>query len=155
MQDIAKYEQLKAIGKSPREVYLSAKADSVGELDAFIMLRTVFGLSMADAKQAMLEHDPFRSPQKVEVGRTVFWEGADTIDGLWIMEATVKKVDHEFAYLEHHRKYLIRPEGLVAAPASGALMRIPLKYFEKPLAERLQESTDFWGQLASLTTAGN
>jgi hypothetical protein len=143
-----KYQKLKAAGKTPRDVYLAAKADGVGEVDALCLLRDVFGLTIVEAKESMTGGDAFAKPQAVEIGGTVYWEGADTIDGLWMMEARVKKIEAGFAYVEDHRKYLVHPEGLVETVATGALLRIPLTYFEKSLAERLQESTDFWGQLA-------
>lgn len=144
-----KYQRLKAIGKTPRDVYLAAKADGIGEVDALCLLREVFGLTIVEAKEAMTGGDAFAKPQAVEVGGTVYWEGADTIDGQWMMEARVKKIEAGYVHVGDHKKYLVHPEGLVEADATGAPQRIPLKYFEKSLAERLQESTDFWGQLAA------
>ncbi|HEY5312129.1 MAG TPA: hypothetical protein VIK18_06400 [Pirellulales bacterium] len=143
-----KYQKLKAIGKTPRDVYLAAKADGVSEVDALCLLRGLFGLTIVEAKESMVGGDAFAKAQPVEVGGTVYWEGADTIDGLWMMEARIKRIEAGFAYVGDHKKYLVHPEGLVETAATGALLRIPLKYFEKSLAEQLQESTDFWGQLA-------
>jgi hypothetical protein len=154
MVNVKKYEKLKNAGKSPREIYLAAKADGVGEVNALCLLRDVFGLSIVEAKDVMSAENAFVAPQKVEVGETVYWEGADTIDGFWIMEAKVKKIEDDFAYVCDHKKFLVRPEGLIETPATGALLRIPLPYFEKSLLARLQESSDFWGQLNTLSKTG-
>lgn len=149
-----KYEEMRRAGKSPREVYLISKTDGLGEIDAMRLLRDVFGLTIIEAKEVMTGGDPFARPQAIEPGATVYWEGADTIDGQWIMQARVKKIESGFAFVEDHRKYFVRPEGLVETDASGAPAQIPLAYFEKSLAQRLQESADFWGQLASLGKGG-
>lgn len=54
MSEFDKYEALKRAGRSPAEVYREANADGVGDIDAIRMLRSVFGLSLGDAKEAMI-----------------------------------------------------------------------------------------------------
>jgi len=150
MDDFKKYEQLRDSNQSPRTAYLAAKDDGVDEIAAIRMLRRVFGLSIVDAKKATGANEDFEKPQEVFIGGTVYWEGADTVEGSYLMQAKVKEIKDGFAYLADHTKYLIKAGNLEETPAYGALLRIPLSYFEKSLAQRLRESADFWSELASV-----
>ena len=80
----------------------------------------------------------------------MYWEGTDTVEGPWIAQARVKKIEDDWAVVADHRKFLIRPEGLVEVEPHGLLERIRLSYFEKGLASRLQQSAEFWQELAEL-----
>ncbi|HEV3416502.1 MAG TPA: hypothetical protein VG056_06810 [Pirellulales bacterium] len=151
MNEFSQYVRQRGEGRSPREVYESAKADGVDEIAAIRMLRSVFGLSIVDAKKATLTADVFGMPQTVHVGYIVYWEGSDSIDGPWIMQAKVTEVREGFAYVSDHRKFLVKPEELEEVPATGALVRIPLKYFERSLIDRMTKSVLFWNQLAELS----
>jgi hypothetical protein len=51
MSEFPQYEELRAGGATPVQVYQGAKAAGMGQIDAIRMLRTVFGLSLAEAKE--------------------------------------------------------------------------------------------------------
>lgn len=131
-------------------MYGAAKADGLDDIRAIRMLRTVFGMSLSEAKEAIGVAEAFIEPQQVVVGGTVYWEGSDTVEGAWIARAHVKAIEGDCAVVADHRKFLIRPEGLVEVEPQGLLERIRLSYFEKGLASRLQQSAEFWHELAEL-----
>jgi hypothetical protein len=147
------YQQMRTQGATARDVYVRAKADGVDEITAIRLLREVFGISLVDAKRATDAADVMNRPQKVAVGGTVYWEGADTVEGAWIMQAKVRDIADGFAYVVDHKKYLITDDGLTEVPHASGPDRIQLRYFEKSLLDRLEESGDFWRQLSELNRA--
>lgn len=155
MDEFSKYEQLRLAGKTAAEVYGAAKSDGVDDIRAIRMLRALFGMSLGEAKEAIGVAEAFIEPQQVVVGATVYWEGADTVDGPWIAQARVEKIEDDCAVVADHRKFLIRPEGLTEVEPHGLLERIRLSYFEKGLASRLQQSAEFWQELAKLGHSGS
>lgn len=52
--EFAHYESLQRSGTSPPEVYRVARSAGMGDVDVIRMLRAVFGLSLRDAKEAMV-----------------------------------------------------------------------------------------------------
>jgi hypothetical protein len=91
MDDFRKYEQLRDSNQSPRAAYPIAKGEGVDEITAIRMLRRVFGLSIVDAKKATGANEDFEKPQQIVVGGAVYWEGADTVEGSYLMQAKVRK----------------------------------------------------------------
>ncbi len=151
MDTFAKYREMREQGASPRQVYLTAKGDGLDEITLIRLVRTVFNLSLREAKQVRGEQDVFNAKQDVRVGVTVYWEGADTVEGYYLMQARVARVDGNRAYLEGHRKYRVTSNGLEEVPLAGdGLASVPLSYFDKTLAERLGESLRFWQELSEI-----
>lgn len=145
--EFSKFEKLRNEGRTAAAAYQVAKADQLGDLFALRMLRAVYGLSLPDAKRISGVMEKLSAPQNPVIGQRVYWEGSDTIDGTWIIEATVSRIEDGFVYVEQHRKFLLKPEGLVETSADGALSRIPQRYFSKSLIDRLNEVADFWKEL--------
>jgi hypothetical protein len=54
MDDFRKYEQMRDEGSSPRDVYLTAKADGLDEITSLRLLRKVFALSLTGAKEVTI-----------------------------------------------------------------------------------------------------
>ncbi|MBX3387808.1 MAG: hypothetical protein KF768_14675 [Phycisphaeraceae bacterium] len=54
MTEFEEYESLRRSGSSAVEVYCAARSAGMNDIDAIRMLRTVFGLSLGEAKEAML-----------------------------------------------------------------------------------------------------
>jgi len=52
--DYKKYSDMKESGKTPREIYLAAKADGVDSFLCLGVLCKVFGLSSTEAKEVMI-----------------------------------------------------------------------------------------------------
>ncbi|HYT91920.1 MAG TPA: hypothetical protein VEL76_24615 [Gemmataceae bacterium] len=50
-----KYGQMRSLGATAQEVYRQAIADGVDELGAWRVLRLVFGLSLVEAKEVMVQ----------------------------------------------------------------------------------------------------
>ncbi|MGI8980454.1 MAG: hypothetical protein ACR2FY_14595 [Pirellulaceae bacterium] len=144
--EFSKFKQMRSEGRTAAEAYQTAKAD--GELFALRMLRTVYGLSLPDAKRVSGVMEKLYAPQTPVVGGKVYWEGSDTIEGTWIMEATVDDIRDGFVCVSKHRKFLIQPNGLEETLANGAVDRIPKSYFAKSLLNRLSEAASFWRELA-------
>ncbi|HEX7380317.1 MAG TPA: hypothetical protein VF278_24595 [Pirellulales bacterium] len=155
MNEFSKCDQLRLAGKTAADVYAAASRDGVDDIRAIRMLRALFGMSLGEAKEAIGVAEAFIEPQQVVVGATVYWEGADTVDGPWIAQARVEKIEDDCAVVADHRKFLIRPEGLTEVEPHGLLERIRLSYFEKGLASRLQQSAEFWQDLAELGHSGS
>ncbi|MGO9484230.1 MAG: hypothetical protein ACLPX9_06565 [Rhodomicrobium sp.] len=53
MEDFVKYRQMQARGATSSTVYKAAKIDGLDEITAIRMLRSIFGLSLLEAKQAI------------------------------------------------------------------------------------------------------
>lgn len=150
MDDFSPYEELHTAGAAPRDVYQRAKADGLDEIGAIRMLRTVFGMSLGEAKRAIGAAEALDQPQPVALGGTVYWEGSDTIDGAWVAQAQVKEIRDGHVFVTNHRKFLIESDRLVEVAADGLADKIRLSYFEKSLSARLQQSHAFWQELAAL-----
>jgi hypothetical protein len=54
MDDFGKYERLREAGVSPKDVYLTAKADGFDAIRLLRLLRKVFALSLSQAKEVTL-----------------------------------------------------------------------------------------------------
>ena len=57
MQDFSKYESMRDSGASPEQVFLATRADKLDLPICFAALRSVFGLSMVEAKEVYFEAD--------------------------------------------------------------------------------------------------
>jgi len=146
---------MRQAGVAPEAVARAARADGLDDVALIRLLRTVCGLSFADAKRVSGAAAALDQKQELREGATVYWEGADTVDGSYIMRATIARLDGDRIHLTDHHKYLIRSGELVEVPVSGGMESIPVTYFDKTLAERLGESIQFWDDLArSFSRAG-
>jgi len=151
MDTFAKYREMASQGATPRQVFLAARADGLDAIALIRLVRTVFGLSLAEAKRVRSEQDVFDAKQDVRVGATVHWEGADTVEGPYFMEARVTGISGDRVFVEGHRKYRGSANGLTEVPLAGdGLASLPLSYFDKPLVERLSESLQFWQKLSEV-----
>lgn len=144
--EFLRFSEMRSEGRSAADAYQAAK--SHGELFALRMLRIVYGLSLPEAKRVSGVMEKLSAPQLPVIGGKVYWEGSDTIEGTWIMEATVDSIHDGFVHVSKHRKFLIQPNGLEEVAVAGALDHIPLNYFEKSLLNRLSEAAGFWRELA-------
>jgi len=54
MKEFAKYADMRDAGGAPDEVYMAAKASGLSEIEAIRMLRTVFGMSLQEAKETTI-----------------------------------------------------------------------------------------------------
>jgi hypothetical protein len=142
------FSEMRAAGRTAAEAYHAAKADRKGELFALRMLRTVYGLSLPDAKRVAGALEKMTQPQIPLVHEKVYWEGWDTVEGRWIVEATVVDVRDGFVLVAMHRKFLI--PGFQEVPPNDLLDRIPVSYFSKSLVERLRDSEAFLEELAQV-----
>jgi hypothetical protein len=145
--EFLKFEKMRDEGAGPEVAYQTARAEHRGDLFAFRMLRTVFGLSLPDVKRLV---DTLSQPQNPVVGRKVYWEGSDTVNGTWIVEAVVSRIENGYVCVDQHRKFLVRPEGIQETTPDGALTRIPASYFSKSLADRFHEASSFWTDLMQI-----
>ena len=148
INEFSRFTQMRNEGRTSAEAYQAAKTD--GELFALRMLRTVYGLSLPDAKRVSGLMERMSAPQTPVIGGKVYWEGSDTIEGTWIIEATVQDIRDGYVHVKNHRKFLIQPDGLDEVPVNGALDHIPESYFAKSLVERLNETAAFWLELAQV-----
>jgi hypothetical protein len=147
--EFASYERLKEQGASPEMIDLQARRDGIDPIRRIRLLRSLFGVSLSDAKRAMTPVDPLSQPQTVAVGGTVYWEGCDTVQGEWIMQATVQRIDADRVIVVDHHKFLVTRDGLQETHVTDGLTEIPRSYFEKSLVERLADTRQFWNRLAA------
>lgn len=147
-EEFSQFREMQASGRTATEAYQAASLQKRGELFALRMLRIVYGLSLPDAKRVAGVMDKISQPQIPVAGERVYWEGWDTIDGQWIVEATVDDVCDGYVHVANHRKFLV--PGFKEVPASGALDQIPANYFAKSLVDRLEESKAFVKELAQV-----
>ncbi len=140
MDDFAKYEELHNRGVDPREVYRVARADGLDRITSIRLLRKVFGLSFVEAKKFTGMLDILDSRQKLVQGGTVYWEGATTAEGFYIIEA---RLTDGMVYVERHRKYRFTDSGSEEVSPGMQLTSLPIRYFDQSLAERISESIRF------------
>jgi hypothetical protein len=150
MSEFAKYQQMRSAGATPEAIYRAAKDDGLDAVTLIRLVRAVCGLSLAEAKRVSGAYDALNQRQDVREGATVYWEGADSVDGAYIMEARVTKVEGDRVRVAGHKKYRVTRTGLEEVPVSGGEEAIPVRYFDKTLAERLGESFLFWQDLARI-----
>lgn len=147
-EEFSQFREMHAAGRTATEAYQAAKLQKNGELFSLRMLRIVFGLSLPDAKRIAGVMEKISQPQIPVVGERVYWEGWDTIDGQWIVEAIVDDLRDGYVHVANHRKFLV--PGFKEVAASGALDHIPESYFAKSLVDRLEESKAFVSELAQV-----
>ena len=154
MDDFTKYEALRERGSKPREVYDAARGDGLDLITSIRLLRKVFGLSLVDAKKISATPDPFNAKQELVPGATVYWEGSATGEGFYIMEARVTEVVDGLVRVEGHKKYRLTDMGLEEVASDGMQLRsLPIRYFDKSLAERIGESMQLWQELPEALSA--
>jgi hypothetical protein len=153
MSEFAKYAEMRSKGASPHDVYLTAKADGIDAIKMILLLRQVFGLSLADAKRVTGGAEVWSAKQKVTPGATVYWEGWSTDEGFYLMQARVKDIVEGSVSLEGHRKFKVTNEGLDEVPVEGprfAWMRVD--YLEQPLSLRVEDLLRFVDDLSHLSS---
>lgn len=57
MNEFSKYDKMREDGLSPQEVYLTAKSDGLNPIALIAMLRSVFQLSLIEAKEVTVTAD--------------------------------------------------------------------------------------------------
>ncbi|MCI0683123.1 MAG: hypothetical protein L0Y71_13560 [Gemmataceae bacterium] len=153
MDDFTKLHAMRAQGASPEQIYATAKADGIDEITCIRLLRKVCSLGLAEAKSVSEAGRALNAHQHVNVGETVYWEGWDTVQRFFVMEAKVTRLVGDRVQVNEHRKYLVTPSGLEEVAIEEPMMQtIPLGYFEKPLADRLGESLQFVLKLTEAAT---
>ena len=141
MDDFSKYEKLREGGASPRDVYLAGKADGLDEITLLRLVRSVCGLSLAEAKQVSGAAALLDAGQEIKVGGTVYWEGWSSDERYTLMQARVSQVKDGMVHLEDHRKFRITQRGLEEVPMDGpGQSPIRESYFQQSLGQRLSES---------------
>jgi hypothetical protein len=151
MDDFKKYEELRDGGAPPREVYGLAKSDGLDPITSIRLLRKVFGLSFMEAKKIIGMLDTLKDKQNIEPGATVYWEGATTEEGFFMVQARVTRVVDGMVHVEGHKKYRLTDDGIEEVPAGMQLTSLPMHYFDKTLAERISDSLHFWTDLSDIS----
>ena len=93
MSEFAKYEQMRRQGANPVALDRAAKADGLDEVARIRLLRMTCDLSLADAKRVSGAAAALDQKQDLRKGATVYWEGSDTVDGFYIMQAQIADVE--------------------------------------------------------------
>jgi hypothetical protein len=151
MDDFRKYSQMKDAGCSPGQVYSTAKADSLDEITVIGLLRRVFNLSLAEAKQVAGQAQATSAKQEVRVGGEVYWEGWSTEEGFYLIQAKVVRITGEYAELQEHKKFRITNTGLEELPeVSIPPASLKVSYLERSLTDRLGELLKFVDSLSAV-----
>ena len=146
MRVLPKYNSMKAAGASPRDIYNAAKSDGVDEIAVIRLLRELFGLSLAQVKQVIVD-DELSKKQSVVPGAVVYWE-CPTNEGLYAMQGRVKRIVGDVAELEIHKKFRISDNGLQEVPVSdNGMDSLRVAYLERSLTERLESLLTFVNDL--------
>jgi len=151
MESHEKYESMKDQGSNAGQVYRAGKADSLDEIALLRMIRSVFHLSLVEAKRAIGASTWLDAKQEIHQGAKVYWDVWDTMEGWSLMEARVASIDGHNAHLENLKKYRAIHGELFEAPfESPGLREVKVSYLERPLTERLAESMFFVRELAKI-----
>jgi hypothetical protein len=154
MDDFRKYTAMKAAALSPRDAYVAGQADGLDEITLIRMLRSVYGLSLADAKQVTDAVADLTTEQTIKDGDAVYWEGWDTVDGFYILQARVASLEGDEACLRDHRKFLVRDDGLHEVPVgTGEFSRLRVSHLKRSLPARLEELLNFVEQLPTINAS--
>jgi hypothetical protein len=145
---------MRAQGASLQQIEAAARADGLDAITRIRLIRKVCGITLAEAKSVTGAAQALDAKQEAAPGATVYWEGWDTVQGFYVMQARVTRVVGDKVHVADHKKHLITPTGLEeAAIEEPTVQTIPLGYFDKPLADRLGESLRFVLELRDLTPA--
>jgi len=152
VDDFTKFQAMRAQGASPEQIYATAKSDGIDAITRIRLIRKVCNLSLAEAKAVSEAGRALNAHQHVKVGDAAYWEGWDTVQGFFVMQANVARLVGDRVQVNEHRKYMVTPSGLEEVAIEEPMMRtIPLAYFEKSLADRLGESLKFVLKLETAT----
>ncbi len=145
MDDFTKYVDMRQKSASPREIYLAGKADGLDAITLIRLLRTVCGLSLAQAKETSYGgQDPFAAKPEIGEGGKVYWVGWNADEGNYLMEARISRIQGNQVFLENQKKYRLANGKIEEIPISGPPVTFKdLSFFEKPLAERLGDALQF------------
>jgi hypothetical protein len=154
MDDFKKYEQMKSQAVLPRQAYRQAKMDGLDEIATIRMLRRVYGLNLAQAKEATGAADALASKQEVKPGATVYWEDWSDVEGFYLMQAQVERIVGDMAELSHARKFQLTNDGLVETPADLS-PPMKLSWLERSLTERIENLLKFTKSLSELAPIGS
>ena len=112
MDDFNKYEELRERGLGPHEVYQVARTDGFDLITSIRLLRKVFGLSLAEAKEASRMLDVLNTKQKLVPGGTVYWEAPRVrrASTLWKLVSRASPMD--WSILRDTRSIISRTVGL-------------------------------------------
>jgi hypothetical protein len=151
MNDFSKYAQMKDAGCSPGQVYSTAKADDLDEITIFRILRRVFNLSLAEAKEVAGQVHAASAKQEVKAGGEVYWEGWSTEEGFYLIQAKVIRITGEYAELQKHKKFRITNAELEQVTEAGPQpTSLKVSYLERPLTDRLGELLKFVDSLSAV-----
>ncbi|HVC96542.1 MAG TPA: hypothetical protein VND64_22850 [Pirellulales bacterium] len=135
MNEFDQYQQRHDRGATPTDLYNRARADGLDPIAMIRMLRTVCGLSLAQAKEVIGASKVWDSKQDIKVGNRVFWEETNG-DGLLLHEAVVTQVAGDQIELARHKAY----HACEACPVEVRHLeptRVPIGIFDRPLTDRL------------------
>jgi hypothetical protein len=155
MDDFTKYQAMSARGDSPRKIYQTAEADGLDPITRIRLVRKICGLSLAEAKQVSGAADILNFRQEISPGATLYWEGWATDEGFYLMQGRVSRVEDDKVLMEDLKKFRPSNQGVEEVPLSGnGATAIPIRYFDKTLAERILEAMEFIGRLSQINRAG-
>jgi hypothetical protein len=155
VDDFSKYEAMRSQGATPDAIYAKAAADGLDPITLIRLVRLVCGLTLAQVKVVSGAAAALDAKQQVNVGDTVHWEGWDTVQGFYVMEAKVANIVGGKVEVADHRKQLVTPSGLEgAAIEEPTIQTIPMSYFDRSLADRLGESLRFALDVRDSAAAG-
>jgi hypothetical protein len=144
MDDFDKYIRMRDQGTRPEQVYQTAKADGLDEITLIRLVRKVFNLSLGEAKRVSGVTDLLNAKQQVVPGASVYWSGWTTLEGAYLMKATVQSVENGIAHLTDHKKFRLTPDGLQeAAVDQPVYATLRASHLEKPLGEQMAETLKF------------
>jgi len=156
MDNFAKYEEMRDNGASPADVYASAESAGLDNISCIRLIRKVFGLSLAQAKEVAGGAKLLSVPQEVKEGSTVYWEGWTTEEGFYIMQARVSRIEGEYAILEDHKKFRVTHAALEEAPVDGpGFASLEVAFLARPLTDRLGKFLRFVEELAGKNGQAN
>ncbi len=135
MNEFNQYQQWHNRGATPTDLYDRGRADGLDPIAMIRMLRTVCGLSLAQAKQVSGASRVWDAKQDIKVGNRVFWEEANG-DGLLLHEGIVTKVAGDQIELARHKAHPFGEAGLVEVQHLGPTV-VHIDVFDRPLTDRL------------------
>ncbi|MBW3601014.1 MAG: hypothetical protein KY475_27575, partial [Planctomycetes bacterium] len=81
-------------------------------------------------------------PQQLKVGREVFWEGWDSIDGDYLMKGVIDEVTPSHVVVIDQEKYQYRDGQLYPLPTGKFRQPVARRYFDAPLIEQILENAE-------------
>lgn len=144
MDDFGRYERLRDQGATPLALDRIGRDEGLDPVIRMRMIRSVFRLSLTEAKRAIGLEEILTLPQAVAEGAIVSWDWNQPTGTSLIRTGRVLAIDGDQVRVLVLEDCAMKTGELLPAPAEPEVVSVPLTDLSKSLIDRLEEAEQLW-----------